>query len=262
MNQHPSAGIAFVLISLVLLIFLLRFVQLKTTLHPESIRKILHLVMGLVTLAFPWIFNEAWPVFILAFISMLLFSMLRFYPPLNRSIGSVLYSIKRDSMGEFFFPLGVAALFYLADGNALLYSVSILALVVGDTAAALVGIRFGRLYYHSFKGKKTVEGSLAFFIITSLITFVLLQLFSDINNIHALLISLNLGIMLALVEASGSKGSDNFFIPIVSILVIENLIKYNQFFLSLILTGLICLSIVLYVLRGIRTNVLFSNDHE
>lgn len=260
MSQYPSMGIVIVLVSLVCFIYILRIIQVKTGLRPEFVRKTLHVVMGFETLAFPWFFHEFWPVLLLAVISMILFSILRFYPPLRRSFGSVIYSIKRDSFGEFFFPLGVASLFYLADGGALLYSISILALVIGDSTAALVGIRIGRIYYHSINDKKTLEGTFSFFFITSLITLIMLKSFMETNLLDAFLISLNAGIILALVEAIGTKGSDNYFIPVVSIIALEKIMAYSTSINLLIFGNMLFFCFVLYSIRGIHTNIMFTND--
>ena len=39
--------------------------------HPELVRKLLHIGMGLVTLSFPYLFDAAWPVIVLAILAVL-----------------------------------------------------------------------------------------------------------------------------------------------------------------------------------------------
>ena len=38
--------------------------------HPELPRKLMHVLMGLVASSFPWLFDSAWPVLLLAGTSM------------------------------------------------------------------------------------------------------------------------------------------------------------------------------------------------
>jgi len=44
----------------------LRVYQTRYSPHPEFVRKLLHIMMGSITLTFPWLFNETWPVVTLA----------------------------------------------------------------------------------------------------------------------------------------------------------------------------------------------------
>jgi phytol kinase len=252
MIHSPWAGIALVLAVLVTLFLVLRVVQLKYSPHPESIRKVLHITMGVVTLAFPWMFAEDWPVVLLAGMSMLLFVLLRFYPHLSRWLGDVIYAVERDSLGEFCFPFSVAVLFLLANGNVLLYSVPILTLALADPVAALIGMRYGRLWYQGVKSRKSVEGSLAFFMVTLVITFLSLQLFTETAYVDGLLIAFNLSALLTLVEAFGSHGLDNFLIPVAGFFLLKNLLSYDLAILLILLVCTIGLTMVLYSWRGDR----------
>jgi len=77
-------------------------------------------------------------------------------------------------------------------------------IAICDSAAALVGMRFGR--HKVFSLSKSWEGSLAF----AILCFVGALFF--LSPLSALLATL----ILALVELLGIKGSDNFLLPIVS----------------------------------------------
>ena len=74
----PWIAIAVVMITLIAVIHgLSKLQQSKILPNPEIIRKLLHVLMGLVTLSFPWVFSEAWPVLTLSIISSIFIAVLK-----------------------------------------------------------------------------------------------------------------------------------------------------------------------------------------
>ena len=65
----PLLAMAAVLAVLGGLVGGLRLWQCFAAPPPELTRKLVHVSMGLVTLSFPWLFDEAWPVIALAGLS-------------------------------------------------------------------------------------------------------------------------------------------------------------------------------------------------
>jgi phytol kinase len=88
----------------------------RSVLPAEAGRKALHVEMGLVTLAFPWMFAAAWPVVALAGVSITWFAALRLSPRLAGAFRAPLDGAGRGSMGEIWFACGVCATFVLAFG--------------------------------------------------------------------------------------------------------------------------------------------------
>jgi phytol kinase len=160
--MNPWLGIFAVLAFLGALIGALVF--FRGRLGPELSRKAVHVGMGLVCLSFPWIFRESWPVIVLAALAIIGLATVRVIPFLRKDVGAVLGGVERESLGEFYFPLAVAAVFLLAGGDALLYMIPILTLAVADSVGALVGVRYGFARYRTDEGLKSAEGSVAFFI--------------------------------------------------------------------------------------------------
>lgn len=183
-------------------------------LHPETSRKSVHILMGLVSLSFPWLFREAWPVLLLALLAVGGLAATRLVAPLRRCFGGVLHGVERHSLGEVYFPLAVAALFLLSSGNRLLYAVPLLTLTLADAVAALVGVRYGQHRFATSEGSKSAEGCLAFFTVAFLSAHVPLLLLSDTGRAESLLIALVLGILVMLFEAVTVGGLDNLFIPL------------------------------------------------
>ncbi len=213
-------NIAMILLLLVSLLRLLSFLREKTALGPELSRKLAHILMGLVTLSFPWLFNAVWPVVLMAILAIILLSAIRFWPPLKNHLGQAILCSERFTLGEIFFPLGVLVAFLLSDSDKLLYVVSILTLTIADPIAAFVGLRFARSRRRPIP-KKSIEGSVAFLLAASLTAFIALKSVAGMNISESLLISLNFGIILALIEAVSLWGSDNISVPVGAIILLK-----------------------------------------
>jgi phytol kinase len=149
-------------------------------------------------------------------------------PLLRRSVGGVLHGVERDSRGELYFPLAVASVFYLSDGVAVLYVIPILLLTLADATAALIGVRYGMVMFETFEGgRKSLEGAVAFFTVAFLCTHLTLLLVSHVGRVETLLIGVEIGFLVMLVELVAWRGLDNLFIPLFSFALLYN-IEYLQ----------------------------------
>jgi len=209
-------GIGFVVVTLGSVMFILRWYARRFAPHPELVRKLLHICMVLTTLSLPWIFDAIWPVLVLVGITVPGLWALRRSKNLKEQLGGVLHNVNRDnSLGELYFPIGVGAVFILANGDPLRFSVPVLLLTASDAIAALIGIRYGHTHYTTSDGTKSAEGSLAFFVSAFLgVCISLFLVFDGVGTIPALLIALILSLLLMLIEAVAWKGLDNLFIPV------------------------------------------------
>src|SRR5260370_39852938 len=165
LSLNPWVAMALELALLLGLMVGLRLFQLVRPLAPETSRKLFHITGGLTTLTFPWLFASAWPVVLLALVTIPSLFALKYIRTFKGNLGSVLYRVDRKSFGEMYFPLSVCLLFVFAHGNALLFIIPILILTLADPVAAVIGSRYGRLRYMVTKGQKSVEGSAAFFLV-------------------------------------------------------------------------------------------------
>jgi phytol kinase len=208
------AGIVLVLLALGALMAGARAFQRVRAPHPELVRKLPHLGMGLLSLSLPWLFASPRPVLVLVALAVLGMLGLRVAPPLKAGLGSVIHGVQRPSLGEVYFPLGVGAIFLLSRGDRLLFGIPILILALADAAAALIGIRYGQLRYSTAEGDKSAEGSLAFFTVAFLSTYIPLLLFTGTGRTESLLIALSLALLVMLLEAVSWGGLDNLFIPL------------------------------------------------
>jgi phytol kinase len=217
--MNPWLGISAVLATLGALTAILRLFQGRVS--PELSRKCVHIGMGFVCLSFPWIFPESWPVLMLAVLSLIALATVRVIPFLKRRAGSILGGVERQSWGEFYFPLAVAAVFLLARSDTLLYVIPLLTLTLADSVGALIGVRYGFTRYRTDEGLKSAEGSIAFFVAAFLSCHLPLLLMSETGRAETLLISLTAGFVVMLLEAISWRGLDNLLIPIGMFLLLK-----------------------------------------
>jgi phytol kinase len=245
----PALGIVLVMGILGALIGGLRWLQRRFTLHPELARKCVHVLMGLVALSFPWIFNSAWPVFVAALLAIAVLGAVRCLPYLKSRWGPVLGGVGRDSLGELYFPVAVALVFWLADGDKLLYCVPILVLALADAVGALVGTRYGLSSYTTDEGRKSYEGSLAFFIVAFFAVHIPVLLATETGRADSLLTALTLALLVTLMEALAWRGLDNFFIPLTSFFALDLYLRLETSALVERFAALVTLTVVALVWR-------------
>ncbi len=245
MSGREWLAVAAVLVGLFLGLPLIRSFSKRFGASPEVSRKMIHVAMGSACAAFPWIFDRALPVWILAGIATLPLGLIRLSPALKNGVGSVLHGIKRPSYGEVLFAPAVAMVFWLAGGNVFLYLIPILILTIADAAGALVGTHWGMRRYGSGEGFKTVEGSLIFCIAAFLCGFVTLLFGGKVDVMHALWIALILAILAMMAEGISDRGFDNIVIPVGCFYILERLMMLEmpslvgRFVVLLMLLGLV-----------------------
>lgn len=214
--------------------------------HPELVRKLLHIPMGLMTLSFPWLFETVQSVLLVGGLAIATLLALRYYPPLASRFGQVLGGVKRRSLGEIYFPLSVMLLFGLTPHQPLLFCIPILILTLADAVAALIGTYYGHYRYTATEGQKSAEGSIGFFTVTFLSVHIPLLLFSSTGRAESLLIALILGLLVMLLEAIAWQGLDNLLIPLGSFLLLTTYVEMDVAALGIRLTVLLGLSLLVW----------------
>jgi phytol kinase len=189
----------------------------------EVSRKIIHITMGCAALAFPYIFKSKISVVILGVLAMAFLLFLRSKTGRKTGAGSPLLGIGRKSYGEIFFVMSIMSVFILFK-EPFEYLISIAVLTFADSAAALVGVSYGR---HSLSGehesRKSGEGSLVFFNVAFICALIPLQLMTQIGRAEVLVISFLIGFLAAMVEAVSENGGDNLLLPLLT----YSFLRYN-----------------------------------
>lgn len=173
--------------------------------HSEFSRKFVHITVGSFV-AF-WPFFLSWNEIRLLSVGFLVVVGISKYFHLFRAI----HSVQRPTLGELYFALAVGLMTYVTH-NEWIYMAALLQMSLADGFAAVMGVRFGRQSYLMFSHRKTLVGSLTFFV-TSL---AILAAYSQLAHVH-----LNVAFMAgaaalaAVIENFGVGGLDNLLVPLV-----------------------------------------------
>ncbi|MCD6491422.1 MAG: diacylglycerol/polyprenol kinase family protein [Candidatus Njordarchaeia archaeon] len=187
--------------------------KLKQKYPTYSLRKVTHMSMGIWPLL--WLLYETQLAAILvpAIVTILLAGapekMRKIWSEGDeKHIGLVIYAFSFTWVTAFFWKTipGAAAIFCLA---------------FGDGAGGYFGKKYGKHVYHvPWVKPKTIEGSLAVFAVSVLMTIFAQLLYGNIEDpLSYLLGGLIIGTVSAIAEAISPKHSDNLFIPIAVIAV-------------------------------------------
>lgn len=200
----------------------------RCALQPELSRKIMHLALGASALTFPWLFHSSWPPVAIAAMTIGVLVLLR-SGSLGTDAATVVHGVVRRSEGDLYFPIASAVAFILARGDVVAYSIPLLTLTLADTIAAIVGRRFGRTRFPTLdhRARKSAEGSLAFFVVAFLASYVTLSVFASVTPINALLIAAVFGIHVTVIEAASWRGLDNLLVPVFGILLLRRFLSMD-----------------------------------
>jgi phytol kinase len=189
----------------------------------ELSRKAAHLGSGFLACSFPWLFESPITVAVLTggFASLVI---------LAKRFGQLqgVHGVERESHGAAVFPIVIALLFWLTDGDPLLYCIPILVLTVSDAAAALIGKGYGVKHYKALGEERSLEGSLAFFTVTFVAVHVPLLLSGATPRLESVLIALLIAVLATCIEAISVRGLDNLFIPLLVAFALNNFLDYSE----------------------------------
>ncbi|MGD0721006.1 MAG: hypothetical protein ABR970_08155 [Roseiarcus sp.] len=215
--MSAAAGLGLIVCSIALLLGAMAAVKelaRRFDLGPELQRKLIHVATGLYALTLPLTFRDRWPVVALILASVAVMLALRLPQFARSGVASALHAVERRSYGEIYLCLAVGFLFFQSQGRPILYVLPILTLTLSDAAAALVGTTYGRKRFPVEAGVKSVEGVVAFFVVTWLLAMILLLAMTDAARGSVIALGLLIAAFGALVEADSWRGLDNLFVPL------------------------------------------------
>lgn len=185
---------------------------------PEWTRKLVHVSGGLVSLALPWLVRSHWTVLALG-LSLGALLLITRRMGLLRSV----HGVERRSEGAMYFPAAVYLVFLLAADRPTLYLISVLTLVVSDALAALVGTAYGRITYRVERDRRSIEGSVVFFLATFLGVHLPLLLLTEVERSVSVLVAAQIALLVTILEAVSVDGADNLVVPIGTYLLLLKL---------------------------------------
>ncbi|MCC5617786.1 phosphatidate cytidylyltransferase [Nostoc sp. CHAB 5836] len=192
---------------------------------PDLTRKVIHIGAGMWVFAILRLFNN-WQIGIIPFSTFIGLNYLLYR---YRIIGAM--DTQDSSPGTVYFAISVTLLFGLLwrpDGpidNVAIAVAGIMAMTWGDALAALIGRRFGQHKYQVGNSVRSWEGSVAMFVATTVVIFLVLLLLPG-SSLSPLAKPLSLGSALltavvtatfaTLAEAVSPHGTDNLSVPLVA----------------------------------------------
>ncbi len=199
-----SAGLA------VLLLLLARAIQRRWNVSALALRKPLHTMVGLGTLATTLLFqSRGW-----AMVSPALFAVFNFTPRLRALLPGIAQDAK-ESRGLWMFPVGVLLtylFFWNVDHRGAVLA-GIAALALADPAAAIIGTRYGQRRFERWGHGRTLEGSLTFLAIAGVTSAWIAAAIP--GGPMALRIGVGCGLAGAVAEAVSPAGYDNIVVPLI-----------------------------------------------
>ena len=193
-----------------LLLWIVRWKQRHHPLPRFVFRKILHALIGVMTLTVTALFHHrGW-----AIVPSALFVALNASPRLREFVPG-LANDAEEARGLWMFPLGICIvdLFFWDVANRGAVLAGIAALSFGDPAAALVGTRWGQRRYTRWGHGRTVEGSLAFLAAAGIAVAVVAAVCA--GGPTPMRAAVGCGVIGAIAEALSPAGVDNLMIPIL-----------------------------------------------
>ncbi len=220
MPLRPSIALAASFAYFTILATAIELFRRRFRLSPDVSRKTLHIGIGLWSIPTIYAFSNArWAVLPYLLWGAFAYASYRF---------ELLHALEDEgpSLGSIFFPLSVALLLGLFWGRLVHVAIAgIMAMTLGDTTAALVGRRAGTRKYRVLGHARSMEGTLALFLVASASIACVLVFVAGLDLHQALAFSLISGTVAASVETASVYGSDNLTVPIVTAATLFALIK-------------------------------------
>ncbi|MFX1420114.1 MAG: diacylglycerol/polyprenol kinase family protein [Promethearchaeota archaeon] len=232
-------GIAYFYI--LLTIFIPVILYKKEKISKFTARKAIHMFAGLAILTSPFYFWPFWPTIIAGTLTVFVYfsskqSKVRQLKDLYDAISEEQEeSLKRAFLqGPFFYCLSITSLVFIfgifAPNQFYFPIAGILLMIVADTLASVIGKRWGRIGISLpwTNSKRTLEGSLAFFITAYLLCFlsfflfgVLIPTFQDPLPIPTILMySLITSVIATIIELISPSTYDDLTVPMGSTIII------------------------------------------
>lgn len=248
MNLLLQIAAAFASVAVLLAVMaLVRAAARRAEISAEVQRKFVHVCTGIYAMGLPWLFPDRWPVYMLVGLTLVAMAVLRI-PRIADGLGAAIHSVERRSYGDFLLTIAVGLCFFLADGAVLLYTLPIAVLTLSDAAAALVGTVYGTRRFRVESGHKSMEGTVAFFVITLLVALISLMFLSGLPPGNILVLAMMVAAFGTLVEAQSWRGFDNLFLPLGILMFLRT---HGQSSLPELLTLVALFLAALVVFRGI-----------
>lgn len=219
---NDIAGTALSILFVILIIFISEILRKKGVCNSEGTRKFIHIgVSHWWLISIPLIRDVKF-----AILPPILFIILNYISYKKNLIESMERGKNKSDLGTVYFPILLLILVLLLWNNPslgikgkYLGAIAVLIMGYGDGFAAIIGQKYGRHKYKIFKNNKTIEGSIAMFLFSFFVSFILLSLINGFS-LFIIKVSFIVSTFAALLEALTPFGMDNLSVPLVSSIIL------------------------------------------
>ena len=193
---------------LILLFVVTDFIKHRFLLDSNNSRKIVHIASCVTVCTFPYTLSNS-EIYLICFIFVIITSFTKY-----RNIFKSIHSVDRTTFGAEAYPIGVLIATYCflpLDKTAFIYGM----LVGGfsDSIASVIGKYYKYKEILVFGQKKSLGGSLSFFMTTVIISYLFIFILGIELSIISILI---IAFILTMAELVQTFGIDNVTIPVLS----------------------------------------------
>ena len=220
----------FIFLGIFIVLGMAESIRTKLNKPPESTRKFVHILVGLVVCVCPLLFKDNTQLIALSCIFIIINWLL-----LKSNKMASMHATERQSYGTVYFPFAVLILSSLWWDKPISFILAIMVLTLADPIAATVGAK-GRITFIPWRDLKSRRGSLAMFGTTFLIIMIGTDMLARLYGATFLMpfpilvaVSLFTAFSAALAESISFRGSDNLSTPLITFISYEIfLINYTH----------------------------------
>jgi len=210
MSQSDVLGVLFVYVYVALLLL---FTEKVLKRYPTISRKILHIMVGNIV----FILSVFQTREVTAFVAAAPFILLTFLiSPRSPVKGLSKVSEAGHDFGLVYYAISWTVLAFVFFDRLWIVGVGILAMSYGDGFASIIGIKFGKHAYQVFHDKKSIEGSVAMFLVTVPVLVIDFLFYSVPITSYLLIVLAFVSLLATVVEVLTPRGLDNLTVPMLA----------------------------------------------
>lgn len=185
--------------------------------HPETSRKVLHIMVGNIAFLLPIFVTREMMTFVAAAPFIILTFLMSPYTPLKSIRGRT--SSAGHSMGLVYYAITWTVLAYLFFDQMIIIAIGIFAMSYGDGFASLIGIKFGKQKYNIVGDEKSYIGTFSMFLFTFITMIIGIIYYQYVQTINFSFTPVSIGFLAlfaavgAIIEGFTPKGLDNLTVP-------------------------------------------------